>query len=80
MRHESEACSSFPAGSGGRRQAPDAPQLDVERALQPLGQIAEGLGGFAQVRVLLFELPYAGKAVLECPGCLRFDHCAPPCE
>jgi hypothetical protein len=50
-------------------------KLDVERVLQPLGEIAECFRRLPEVSVLFLELPDSGNALCERVGCLLIDHC-----
>ena len=50
-------------------------ELDVERMLQPLGEIAERFRRLPEVSVLFLELTDSGNALRECVGCLLIDPC-----
>jgi hypothetical protein len=50
-------------------------ELDLERVLQPLGEIAERFRRLPEVSVLFLELADSGNALCERVGCLLIDHC-----
>ena len=52
-------------------------EFRVKSTLQAFGQIAERLGGLAQMGVFLFELADAGETLLDrSRSVIRFDHFA----